>query len=470
MKRITAYFLAICSLVVFVFAGCENSQNVLPQDPTLLISDTDPSDQSDPESEPSSSENSSDSSTGVESGDSDVPVEEPPKKKDEPKYVEFFREKAVHTLSIEIKSADWEAICEDPLKKDYHPADITIDGKTISQCGFKTHGNSTLQAAIDREVTLFPFKIKFDKYTDEKFLGLDELVLCNNILDNSYARQYAGYEAFHAIGKDAPYCTFFSVYINGERFGLYAGVEDVDSSYLKRVFGNKKNNLYKMNNSATLMSNMPSWAVSQKKGEDTSKSDLKLLVKTLKEMPLGEKGNIEEILDVDSALAYLAVGAVIHHCDGYAGYSANNYCLYFDGNVFHMIPWDMDLCFYQTGWGFLPSKGSRMDIKDGLTDTATLSERPLVQKLLAVDEYYATYLEYCKQTAKWLGEFSESGVDELYSLLDETVKKDPKNNYYVFKGEYNSSELKSFAGYIKDRAAYLEKRIPEIYQEKGIDY
>ncbi len=386
----------------------------------------------------------------------------------EPEYVEFFKEKAVHTLKIDISQSDWSAVCAAPKDKEYQHADIVIDDAAIADCGIKTHGNSTLDTALEYGSTSFPFKIKFDKYTDNSFWGLDELVLCNNSIDFSYARQYAGYEAFRAIGGYAPLCTFFNVYLNDEFLGVYTGVEEIDKSFLNRVFNSSNHNLYKTDEMATLTTDMVSWAVKQKKGKDTSKNDLNRLVQVLDEMPLGEKGEIESILDVDSALKYIAVGAVIHHCDGYGGYSAHNYMLYFDDGVFHVIPWDMDMCFYQTDWGFRPSAGAQMDIKSGLSGEDTeLSQRPLIQKLLAVDEYYKVYLDYCSEVLSWLKNFGENEADPLYEMLYDSVKNDPRGKYHLFNSEFNSDYHYGFAGYIKERAEYLEKRIPEIYKEKG---
>ena len=379
---------------------------------------------------------------------------------EQPEYAEFFEEKKVHRLDVNIDAGDWSAICAAPKDKEYKSADITIDGKTIEDCGFKTHGNSTLNETVKAGMTCFPFKIKFDKYTENTFMGLDELVLCNNYIDVSYARQYAGYEAFRAIGKDAPLSAFFNVYVNGELLGLYTGVEEIDDSYLERVFGSHKHNLYKADEMATLAPSMPSWSMKQKNGNDTA--DLKKLVKVLDETPLGEKGEIESVLDVDSALAYIAVGAVIHHCDGYGGYSAHNYCLYFNDGVFYVLPWDMDLCFYQTGWGFMPSDGAQMDIADGLTGAENIKERPLIQKLLAVDEYYETYLKYCKETLEWLKEYDESGADKLYELIGESVKNDPRGKYNLFNSEFNHTYHYGFAGYIRERVAYLENRLNEL--------
>lgn len=456
MKKLIAIFTALCAITV---SGCD------------VVVDSGSSDSS-----PAASSSSDVSGiSGESSGNGDNSVinnsgenSENPVKPDQPEYAAFFSEKKVHTLKIDIEGSAWSAICAAPKKKEYQHANITIDDKTISDCGLKTHGNSTLNYAIQHNSTRFPFKIKFDKYTDESFMGLDELVLCNNIFDGSSARQHAGYEAFRAIGAVAPMSTFFNVYVNGELLGLYTGVEEIDDSFLKRVFGSSKHNYYKMDELATLTTTMESWSVKQKKGKDTSRADLKLLIKTLDEMPLGEKGNIESILDVNSALQYIAVGAVIHHCDGYGGDSAHNYCLYVDNGVFYMLPWDMDLCFYQTGYGFAPSEGAEMDIKSGLSGKAPLEKRPLIQKLLAVDEYYKIYLDYCKEVKDWLKEYNESGADELFALIEESAKNDPTDSYGIFKREFNKDYHYGFAGYIKERVEYLEKRIPEIYKEKGI--
>lgn len=458
MKKITAFFtafsLAIC---VLALSGCSPTSTGGNSSKELWSGIFGGED-----SEP----NSLNFNSEVISG-SDFHSSETDRQKQQPEYVGFFSERVVHTLEIDMEKSAWNDICASPAAKEYQSADITIDEKKITDCGLKTHGNSTLKETVKNGETCFPFKIKFDKYTDNTFLGLDELVLCNNIIDVSYVRQYAGYEALRAVDADAPLCAFFNVYLNGELLGLYTGVEEIDDSYLERVFGSSKNNLYKADELSTLTPDMDSWTIKQKKGKDTSQTDLKKLIKILDETPLGEKGNIEDILDVDSALKYIAVGAVIHHCDGYGGYSAHNYCLYFDDGVFHVIPWDMDMCFYQTGWGFAPSEGAQMDIKNGLTGEAELSERPLISKLLAVDEYYKIYLGYCEKALNWLKEYNSSVCEELYELLYDSVESDPRGKYHLFNSEFNNTYHYGFAGYINERVEYLEKRIPEIYQEKG---
>ncbi len=466
MKKVTALFIAFtlaCSL-----SGCSGTSTDGNSSSELwsgIFGDNSNSSYTDATSTENSTDSKKINNSYTDSGDTSSDYVVP--QKQQPEYVAFFNQKAVHTLSIEMADSAWNAICASPKDKEYQSANITVDDITVSDCGIKTHGNSTLNEAVKAGKTCFPFKIKFDKYTDNTFLGLDELVLCNNYIDVSYARQYAGYEALRVLDAYTPLCTFFNVYVNGELLGLYTGVEEIDNSFLDRIFDSTKHNLYKADELSTLTPDMESWAMKQKKGKDTSKADLKKLIKVLDEMPLGEKGEIESVLDVDSALKYIAAGAVIHHCDGYGGYSAHNYCLYADDGVFHVIPWDMDLCFYQTGWGFAPSPGAQMDIKDGLTGEAEPKDRPLITKLLAVDEYYKIYLGYCEDVLEWLKEYNSQGCDELYELLQDSVKNDPRGKYSLFNSEFNHTYHYGFAGYINERVEYLEKRIPEIYQEMG---
>lgn len=63
------------------------------------------------------------------------------------------------------------------------------------------------------------------------------MVLNNSYSDPSFLQEYLHYEALRAIGEDVPLTVFTNLYINGELYGFYIGVESVDDSYLERNFG-----------------------------------------------------------------------------------------------------------------------------------------------------------------------------------------------------------------------------------------
>lgn len=379
-------------------------------------------------------------------------------------YTEFFMEEQVHDLYVEISVEDWQALLANPQAKKYYSVTATMDDITITNVGFRTRGNSSLRLWGHRGSQRYPFRLKFDKYVDDqRFLGLDEMVLINSLDDPSFLREYLGYEAFRQLGMDVPYVTFFNLYINEELRGLYVGIEAIDNRFLNRAFGGHKGNLYEAGLNASLTPGMNPELMEQKKGNDESKTDISELIRILDEMPLGEKGEIESILDVDTLLRYMAANAVIHNWDDYAGFFCHNYYLYADNGIFHIIPWDMNEGFLQTQKFYQPSDGSRQDIATPITGDANPEERPLVSKILAVPEYYEQYLIYCEALLPWLETLPDT-LPDLFERIDSSVENDPTKfySYEEFKQQSDNSYHNGLAGFIVERADYLSERLPEL--------
>ena len=391
-----------------------------------------------------------------------------PQESQEPDYVSFFGADTVHDIYIELEEEDWQEILEDPEAKEYKIANVTIDGTTIEAVGVRTKGNSSIRMANRNDSDRFPLRIKFDEYVKQQtFLGLDELELNNSTDDASFLREYLGYAAFRQLGMDVPYVNFCNVYINGELLGLYIGVEAVDNSFLDRAFGNHQGNLYKAEVGATLEPDMDLDLLEQKKGQDVEKSDLTELIEILEETEPGQKGELESILDIDSVLQYMAVNAVIHNWDDYAGQFAQNYYLYLDEGLFHMIPWDLNEGFFQTQAYYEESDGARQDISTPITGDSTLEARPLVHKVLAVPEYYHQYLTYCDTLAQWLEDVLANELEPLKELIEEDVKADPTkfSTTVEFNWQFIDSNSYGLAGFIKERVEYLKEALPGLLEQ-----
>ena len=383
-------------------------------------------------------------------------------------YVEFFTQAQVHDIYVELDEKDWQAVLDSPEEKEYYTADVSIDGSEIENAGFRTRGNSSLRAAGWRHSDRLPFRIKFDEYVDgQTFLGLDEMVLNNGNDDPSFLREYLGYEAFRQLGMEVPYVAFFNLYVNGKPHGLYVGVEAVDNSYLDRTFGGHKGSLYKAGEGATLEADTDLDLMEQKKGSSQDKSDIQKLIRILDEMETGEKGEIESILDVDSVLRYFAGNAVLHNWDDYAGQFCHNYYLYMDNGRFHMLPWDMNEGFLQTGPFYRPSDGAKQDISTPITGRAVLEERPLVMKLLSVPEYYQEYLEYCGILTEWLKEVSAERLDSLKEEIQTFVEQDQTKfySYQKFEQQFLADNRNGIAGFIRERIRYLEEALDGLTEE-----
>jgi spore coat protein H len=350
-------------------------------------------------------------------------------------YEKLFQKDDVIDIKVEISDTDWKTILASPQEEEYKSAKVTVDGLTVDHAGFRTKGNSTLRSVAESDSDRYSFRIKLDKYVEgQTLLGLDEFVVNNMYADPSYLREYLSYEALRAIGEEVPDAVFANLYINGKLYGFYLCIEALDESFVETSFQNADGNLYKMEQGSTLQyvegSNYDT--IEQKNGEDESKADLKNFIKVLNDMPVGEKGNIESVLDVDSALKYIAANTVLGSYDSYSGSMAQNFYIYGQKGRFTVIPWDYNMSFGGFGMG-----GEATTIPmDEPVNGVHMTERPLISKLLAVPEYKEKYHGYIKELLTYLKGF-ESRVGELSDILRPYVEKDPTRFYTMEQFEAN---------------------------------
>lgn len=338
-------------------------------------------------------------------------------------YEELFERDRINDIYIEISEADWESMLADPLAEEYKSATIKIGDMTLENVGFRTKGNLTLKSVASSDSDRYSFRVKLDKYEKgQNLLGLDEFVLNNMYSDPSYMREYLSYEALREIGADAPLASYANVYINGELFGFYLMVEAIDDSFLERNFGGADGNLYKQEQGSTLQyvegSNYEKSEL--KVGSDESKTDLKNFIQILNEMPEGEKGDIESVLDVDSALKYIAVNTVLGNYDSYNGNLAQNYYLYGQNGKFTVIPWDYNMSIGGFGGG---NNQITIPIDEPVLGV-NMESLPLINNLLAVEEYKEKYHGYIQELLDYLENFEER-VTQLASIIRPYVEADP---------------------------------------------
>ena len=70
----------------------------------------------------------------------------------------------------------------------------------------------------------YSFKVEFDHYDGASaYHGLDKLSLNNLIQDNTLMKDFLCYQLMGAFGVAAPLCSYASVSVNGEPWGLSPG-------------------------------------------------------------------------------------------------------------------------------------------------------------------------------------------------------------------------------------------------------
>ena len=122
----------------------------------------------------------------------------------------------------------------------YVEASVTIDGVSFPRVGIRKKGFIGSQSSSRPSL-----KIKLN-HTDKEggIEGLTNLTFNNNQQDNSQMSQFMGYALFNAAGSPAPRCALAKITVNGKNLGVYAHVESMRKSLVKRGFGNSKGTLY----------------------------------------------------------------------------------------------------------------------------------------------------------------------------------------------------------------------------------
>lgn len=366
-------------------------------------------------------------------------------------YESLFQTDNVIDVNVTIDDADWKSMLESPLDKDYKKVSVEVDGNKLDNVGFSTKGNLTLKSVASMEDSdRYSFRLKFDKYDKtQTLLGLDKMVLNNNYADPSYMREVLHYEALRSIGMDVPMTNYVNLYVNGELVGFYTGVEAVDDSYLERNYGEDYEDgvLYDTDEKSYLQYSEGSdySTITEDLGTDENKTKLKNFIKTLNDMPEGEKGDIESVLDVDSALKYIAGNMVFGNYDSYNGDKGHNYMLYGDADgKFTVVPWDFNMSFNgYSGGGGRGTTGSSTTNTNATNVSVdepvlgiSMENVPMINNLLEVPEYKEKYLSYVNELTDYL-EGIQDRIAVLADIIRPYVEADPTKFYTTEQFESN---------------------------------
>ncbi|SDG38376.1 Spore coat protein CotH [Fontibacillus panacisegetis] len=382
----------------------------------------------------------------------------------------FPKDKVVD-VKITIDENDFQDMLDNASAEEYKEASLDYNGIHFDNIGIRTKGNLSLRSVVQMsDSDRYSFKLSFDEYVNQTLEGISKINLNNNYSDASYMREYLTYELAEQMGLPTPKYSFVNVYVNDKLWGFYLAVEQIDNAYLERNFGNSYGALYKgeMTGSGSDLT----WL-----GEDTSsytglalKSETTnddILIDMLNELNNGT--DYEKYLDVEEALKYIALQVVTNNTDSYIGGNKQNYYLYEDDGVFSVLPWDYNMAFGGLGGGGGmgggfgrgqrttntestnttdnsnaqqdraaaagdAGKGNTRSSSYLLIDEPTsgsVSDRPLVAKLLAVNEYKELYHNIIEEAVEgYLSNDSFTArVQEVANMIDSYVKADPSSFY-----------------------------------------
>lgn len=427
-----------------------------------------------------------------------------------------FNKNKVTTVDIEIAEEDWADMLENASAEELKQADITVNGKKIENVAIRTKGNLSLRSVVNSDSDRYSLKIDFDYYDDTQSLyGLKKLNLNNNYSDSTLMREYISYELMEQMGLPTPAHSYMYVTVNGEERGLFLGVEAVDETFLANNYGSNDGFLFKPDGTGSdlkyISDDIEDYAgIGLKTNEGNI--DQSKLVEMLDAINNG--GDIEKYIDVDEMLRYFAVNTALVNLDSYQGNMKHNYYLYEQNGVFSIIPWDYNMSFggfgagggriaggngenpadastnmekpvaqnngqpTQAGDGGMQQRGGGFNMGMGmsgdlLADSAinfsvttpvsgtTLEERPLLNALLANEEYRAKYEGYLEELATtYLTEdYVQSITKNLAVLLTTYVEADPTKFSTTEQFLEAVEGEKSLPEFAKQRSASILKQL-----------
>ena len=155
----------------------------------------------------------------------------------------------------------------------------------------------------------------------------------------------------------------------------------------------------------------------------TTKADHKRVVTALKN--ISEGNDLEDYMDIDNLLRYMAVHVFSVNEDSLSGMMAHNYYLYEAGGKLNLIPWD-----YNLSLGGMGRSNDATSVVNDAIDNA-FSGTSFFDTLMEDETYHSQYYAYLQQLVSEY--INGSGFDAFYervrSQIDALVETDPTAFY-----------------------------------------
>lgn len=194
--------------------------------------------------------------------------------------------------------------------------------------------------------------LNFDKnVANQRFHGLEKISLNNSVQDPTLVSEQLSRELFLKAGVPAARASHAVVELNGRPLGVYVLVEGFNKQFLKRHFKKSGGNLY---DGGFLKDINADLALNS--GKENDQSDRQRLLEAVQEPDIAKRvSRLEEVLDLDRFLTYVALDVMLWDWDGYSQ-NRNNWRLYHDPGTGKMtfIPHGLDQMFWKPEGSILP--------------------------------------------------------------------------------------------------------------------
>ncbi len=386
----------------------------------------------------------------------------------------FNTDQLVHEIRITFPINSWY----DTLKQYYAVSELTdssiylmattveFDGVVYDSVGCKFKGNSSYNSQTQKK----SWKLDFEEFKEDNEVdNIKQLNLNNGFKDPSMMREKLCLDFMEYYGIPGPRCDYANVYVNGSLWGFYMLVEEVDKTFCKTRFGDKKGNLFKGDPHGDLR--WKGGLASQyyndyelKTNEDLNDwSDLVWLIDNINNSPTNEyNDSLNACFNTSSYIKSWATTILFSNLDSYAG-SGHNYYVYHntDSNRFEFINWDVNEAFGV----FL--NGNQLS---GMTTlpmnyVPAQGNRPLNTKMIANTTYYTAYRNFmCNVTDEYFNPaYMNPVIDSLYNRIKTYYYNDPRrlftNNQFDASLNSTQSNALGLKPFVQERYDYLTQQL-----------
>ncbi len=357
-----------------------------------------------------------------------------------PGYVSrLFDDSKVHTIDIQMD--DWQEFLDSAANEQYRKCTLIIDGEAFPNVGIRAKGNNSRRLTEQYGLERYSLKVEFDHYNFGSYYGLDKFSLDSSFQDNSYLKSFLAYDMMRYMEVATPLTSYTWVTVNGEAWGLFLAIEEIEDAFAERNYGKDHGQLYKPDYKSLNAENAD---VALRYIDDNPESydnifrnakfevravDKYRLIEALK--TLDSKENLETAVDVEQVLRYFTVQVFVVNMDSYLGRTGHNYFLYEEDGKISILPWDYNLVYATYSLGMPdPVNDSTLYVNYPINTPASgeiMKKRPLYHHLMQNDEYFAQYHVYFDQliTEYFESGYFESRVKAVTEMIAPYVKQDP---------------------------------------------
>ncbi|MGB1204171.1 MAG: CotH kinase family protein [Chitinophagales bacterium] len=360
----------------------------------------------------------------------------------------WYDETIIRTIHLDFVQPNfWDLLHNNYYDKINIPATMTVDSVVYENVGVRFKGNTSYAwAAEDGEEKLsFNITMDFEDETQD-IMGYKTLNLNNCFEDPSFLREFL---YLHLIRNHIPAAkaSFVKLVINGENWGIYPNVQQLNAEYLEEWFLSNDGSRWRadrdngslggpgwgwgdgtaaLNDLGMNVNEYQEYYTLKSSTQTTPWQDLRNTCQAVDSAPLNDLENtLPEFLDIDRTLWFLACEILFVDDDSYVHKGKMDYYLYQDVETGRMTPLEFDgnscmMLDEADGWfGWSPFYN------------ANDPNYPLLNRLLAVPSLRQRYLAHVRTLLLELLDpaFASIMIDSYAAMIEEEVQNDDKKLY-----------------------------------------